>query len=84
MIYDTVAFCRDQLFTHESSAYVIIDSSYLIFPFFFFLKLLCEFGSDPTSYLSGHSPVELAARHGQNKVIQVLLSYGAKYDDKGI
>ena len=41
-------------------------------------------GNDPTSYLSGHSPVELAARHGQNKVIQVLLSYGAKYDDKGI
>ena len=50
----------------------------------FFLKLLCEFGSDPSSYLTGHSPVELAARHGQIKVIQVLLFYGAKFDDKGI
>jgi uncharacterized protein len=47
------------------------------------VKLLCEFGQDPTSYLSGHSAVEIAARHGHTKVVHVLLSFGASVEDTG-
>jgi hypothetical protein len=48
------------------------------------VQLLCEFGSDPSSYISGHSAVEIAARNGQKKVIQILVSFGATVDDKGM
>lgn len=48
------------------------------------VKLLCEFGSDPSSYISGHSAVEIAAKNGQKKVMQVLISFGATVDDKGV
>jgi hypothetical protein len=48
------------------------------------VQLLCEFGSDPSSYISGHSAIEIAARNGQKKVIQILESFGATVDDKGL
>jgi len=47
------------------------------------VRLLCEYGQDPTSYVSGHSAVELAARHGHSNVIQVLLNFGASVEDAG-
>ena len=48
------------------------------------VRLLCEYGQDPTSYVSGHSAVELAARNGHSHVIQVLLNFGASVEDTGI
>ena len=47
------------------------------------VRLLCEYGQDPSSYVSGHSAVELAARHGHSHVIQVLLNFGASVEDAG-
>ena len=48
------------------------------------VRLLCEYGQDPTSYVSGHSAVEMAARHGHSHVIQVLLNFGASVEDTGM
>lgn len=47
------------------------------------VRLLCEYGQDPTSYVSGHSAVELAARNGHSHIIQVLLNFGASVEDAG-
>ena len=46
-------------------------------------KLLLEHGADSSSYLSGHSSIEIAARNGHTKVIRVLLKFGANIEDKG-
>jgi len=48
------------------------------------VKLLLEFGSDPSAYLTGHSPIEMAARNGHSEAIKVLVSFGAFIDEKGL
>lgn len=48
------------------------------------VKLLLEFGADPTSYLTGHSPTETAARNGHGEIIKVLSSFGANLEEKGL
>ena len=47
------------------------------------VRFLCEYGQDPSSYLTGHSAVEIAARNGHMKVIEVLISFGASIEDMG-
>jgi ankyrin repeat protein len=48
------------------------------------VKLLLEFGADPTSYLTGHSPTETAARNGHGEIIKVLSAFGANLEEKGL
>ena len=37
------------------------------------VKLLLEYGSDPSAYLTGHSPIEMAARNGHSEAIKILV-----------
>jgi len=48
------------------------------------LKILLEFGTDPSSYLSGHSPIEIAARNGHTACVKVLVRFGADLEDAGL
>jgi len=48
------------------------------------LKILLEFGTDPSSYLSGHSPIEIAARNGHTACVKVLIRFGADLEDAGL
>lgn len=46
-------------------------------------ELLLEWGSDYTSYLSGHAPIVLAAQNGHVNIIRLLLDYGASIEESG-
>ncbi len=48
------------------------------------VKLLLEYGSDPSAYLTGHSPLEMAARNGHSEAIKILVAFGAFIDEKGL
>jgi len=48
------------------------------------LKLLLEFGTDPSSYLSGHSSIEAAAQKGHTACVKVLIRFGADLEDMGL
>lgn len=48
------------------------------------VKLLLEYGSDPSAYLTGHSPIEMAARNGHSEAIKILVAFGAFIDEKGL
>lgn len=48
------------------------------------LKILLEFGTDPSSYLSGHSPIEIAGRNGHAACVKVLIRFGADVEDAGL
>jgi ankyrin repeat protein len=45
--------------------------------------LLLEQGSDCSSYLTGMSPIEIAAKNGHTDVIQLLHKFGASVEDSG-
>jgi ankyrin repeat protein len=47
-------------------------------------QLLLEFGSDFTSYLTGMSPMVLAADGGHGNVIRLLASFGANINETGV
>eukprot|EP00605_Chrysophyceae_sp_TOSAG23-4_P001590 GSChrysophyteH1.ASY1.ANO1.1745.1 assembled CDS len=47
-------------------------------------KLLLEYGTDPSSYLSGHSAIEVAARNGHTPCVKVLIRFGADLEDMGL
>mmetsp|Transcript_25429 Transcript_25429/g.37494 ORF Transcript_25429/g.37494 Transcript_25429/m.37494 type:complete len:451 (-) Transcript_25429:53-1405(-) len=47
------------------------------------VQLLLEFGSDATAYLTGVSPMVLAAENGQGDVIKVLASFGVSVEETG-
>jgi ankyrin repeat protein len=47
------------------------------------VQLLLEFGSDATSYLTGTSPMVLAAEAGHREVILKLASFSASIEDTG-
>ena len=47
-------------------------------------KLLIEFGADPTSYLTGQSPLVIAASNGHISIIKLLLEFGANLEDSGM
>jgi ankyrin repeat protein len=46
-------------------------------------KLLLDFGSDATSYLSGVAPIAIAARNGHNDIVRLLLSAGVSPEETG-
>jgi ankyrin repeat protein len=46
-------------------------------------ELLLEWGSDYTSYLSGHAPIVLASQNGHVNIIRLLLDYGASIEEAG-
>ena len=46
-------------------------------------KLLLEFGSDCSSYLTGFSSIVIAAKNGHAKVIDLLVSFGCSVEDSG-
>jgi ankyrin repeat protein len=43
-----------------------------------------ECGSDATSYLSGHSPLEKAAARNSCECIRVLIEFGCSIEDTGV
>ena len=47
------------------------------------VHLLLEFGADASSYVSGHSSMEIAGRKGHTHIIKLLLKFGANIEDKG-
>lgn len=47
-------------------------------------RLLLEFGADASSYVSGHSAVEMAGRSGHTECLRQLLHFGANIEDKGL
>lgn len=47
------------------------------------VQLLLEFGSDATSYLTGVSPMVLAAENGHHEVIFKLAAFNASVEDSG-
>lgn len=47
-------------------------------------KLLMEYGADPTSYLTGHSSIEMAARHGFTDIVKTIIYFGGSTEDKGL
>lgn len=47
------------------------------------VKILLEFGTDPTVYLSGYSALEIAARGGFTKICKLLLQFGAHLEEGG-
>lgn len=46
-------------------------------------KLLLEFGSDCSSYLTGFSPIVIAAKNGHAKLVELLVSFGCSVEDTG-
>lgn len=46
-------------------------------------KLLLEFGSDCSSYLTGCSPLVIAAKHGHAALVELLVSFGCSVEDSG-
>jgi ankyrin repeat protein len=48
------------------------------------VQFLLSSGSDSTSYLTGHSPIERAAASNSIRIIEVLLQYGASVEDAGV
>ena len=46
-------------------------------------KLLLEFGSDCSSYLTGCAPIVIAAKNGHPKIIDLLVSFGCSVEDTG-
>lgn len=46
-------------------------------------SLLLEQGSDCSSYLTGMSPIEIAAKHGHTDIIELLHKFGASVEDTG-
>lgn len=48
------------------------------------VKLLLEYGTDPSSYLSGHSTIEIAARGGHTSCVKVLIRFGVDLEDMGL
>jgi ankyrin repeat protein len=46
-------------------------------------KLLLEFGSDCSSYLTGFSSIVIAAKNGHAKVVELLVSFGCSVEDSG-
>jgi hypothetical protein len=46
-------------------------------------KLLLEFGSDCSSYLTGFAPIVIAAKNGHAKVVELLVSFGCSVEDTG-
>ena len=47
------------------------------------VKLLLEYGSDPTSYITGKNPLEVLAKHGHVAGLKLLLDFGADLNDAG-
>ena len=58
--------------------YAIVNGAYDI------VKLMLQFGADNSSYLTGNSPVVLAARHGHVAIIKLLTEFGASLEDRGV
>jgi ankyrin repeat protein len=46
-------------------------------------RLLLEFGSDHSAYLTGYSPMELSARSGSLDIMKDLLYFGADVEEAG-
>jgi ankyrin repeat protein len=46
-------------------------------------RLLLEFGSDVTSYLTGYAPIEICARNGHSSIIQLLVYFGGDVEETG-
>jgi len=46
-------------------------------------RLLLEYGSDHSAYLTGYSPIELASRSGSLEIIEDLLAFGADIEETG-
>ena len=46
-------------------------------------RLMLEYGSDVSSYLSGYTSIGLAAQNGHGNVIKVLVEFGADVEEKG-
>ena len=47
------------------------------------VRLLLEFAADASSYVSGHSAIEIAGRNGHTECVRQLLKFGANIEDKG-
>ncbi len=47
-------------------------------------KLLLEYGADPSSYLTGHSPIEMAAREGYTDIVKAIIHFGGSTEDTGL
>lgn len=47
------------------------------------VRLLLEYGSDVTSYLSGYAPLGIASQNGHYEVVRVLVEFGGNVEEKG-
>ena len=47
------------------------------------VRLLLQFGSDITSYLTGYAPCEIASKYGHRDVVRVLHEFGANINETG-
>eukprot|EP01041_Mallomonas_annulata_P002532 gene2532-4932_t len=47
------------------------------------VRLLLEYGSDVSSYLSGYAPIVIASQNGHSNIVKILMEFGADVEEKG-